>query len=93
MWGDAEFVSPEDGRGGVERSIVGPFRYPMEGHVLGKGEDRKVVGAVQTEEGLLYVCFDGVWVVGGVRPGRRDECGTIGGGGYRTGRRRDDSKV
>ncbi len=27
----------------------------------GKGEDREVVGASQTEEGLLHVCFDGVW--------------------------------
>jgi hypothetical protein len=33
----------------------------MEGHVWGKGEDREVVGATQTEEGLLHVFFDGVW--------------------------------
>ena len=34
----------------------------------GKGEDREVVGATQTEEGLLHVCFDGVWE-GSVRVG------------------------
>ncbi len=27
----------------------------MEGHVWGKGEDREVVGAAQTEEGLLHL--------------------------------------
>jgi len=36
--------------------------------VWGKGEDREVVGAAQTEEGLLHVCFDGVWE-GSVRVG------------------------
>jgi hypothetical protein len=33
-----------------------------------KGEDREVVGTAQTEEGLLHVCFDGVWE-GSVRVG------------------------
>jgi hypothetical protein len=43
----------------------------MEGHVWGKGEDREVVGAAQTEEGLLHVCFDGVGE-GSVRVGQTD---------------------
>ncbi len=34
----------------------------------GKGEDREVVGATHTEEGLLNVYFDGVWE-GSVRVG------------------------
>ena len=34
----------------------------------GEGEDREVVGAAQTEEGLLHLCFDGVWE-GSVRVG------------------------
>ena len=32
----------------------------MEGHVWGKGEGREVVGTVQTKEGTLHVCFDGM---------------------------------
>jgi hypothetical protein len=54
----------------VERSSVGPFRESMEGHVGGKGEDREVVGTVQTED-TLHVCFDGVGE-GSVRVGETD---------------------
>jgi hypothetical protein len=50
--GDTEFISTQGGDGGTKRSRVGPFRESMEGHA--------VVGTVQTEEGTLYVCFDGV---------------------------------
>jgi hypothetical protein len=67
LGGDAEFVSPQGGGGGAERSSVGPFRETVEGHVWGKGEDREVVGTAQTKEGTLHVCIDrvgkgSVWV-------------------------------
>jgi hypothetical protein len=39
--------------------------------VWGKGEEREVVGAAQTEEGGLHVCFDGVGE-GSVRVGEAD---------------------
>ena len=69
--GDTEFVSPEGGSGGAERTSVGPFRKPMGNHVWGKGEEREVVGTAQTKEGTLHVCFNGVGE-GSVRVGETD---------------------
>jgi hypothetical protein len=88
--GDAEFVSPQGGGGGTKKSGVGPFRQTMEGHVWDKGEDREVVD--DPNEGERAACVSRS-SGRGVRPGRRDGYGIIGGGGCRSGRGRDGSRV
>jgi hypothetical protein len=82
--GEGEVGSSQGGDCGPERSGVGPFREPVQGHVWRKGKDREVAGAAQAKEGTMHVLLDGVWE-GSVRVGETDHDGIIDGGGCRTG--------